>query len=293
MDDSLLTGLFARQGLQVLPVPPALQAEFAASARDAQKMVEKLAPPGTFERVSTWIGSTATATRATGADRARRRRRRRRCVGGGRCRRRARRADRAALWNRRARRHGLGAHRQADRRRSVDGDARAGAVKWYFGGIAGDELQMLERIRREQLDGIVSGGMACEKLSPSMRILRIPACFKPGPRSSLRRSDCCGRDRSRGFSTRTASSILAEAGVGPDAVFSREPVRSMADLKRVRCGPGASTRCSGDVADARRARGAATESTRPIAPTKRSASTDFSRCRRRRSASSGRPKRAT
>ena len=55
MDDSLLSGLFARQGLQVLPVPPALQAEFAASARDAQKMVEKLAPPGTFERVSAWI----------------------------------------------------------------------------------------------------------------------------------------------------------------------------------------------------------------------------------------------
>jgi TRAP-type C4-dicarboxylate transport system substrate-binding protein len=56
MDESLLSGLFARQGLQVLPVPPALQAEFAMSARDAQKMVEKLTPPGTFERVSAWIG---------------------------------------------------------------------------------------------------------------------------------------------------------------------------------------------------------------------------------------------
>jgi TRAP-type transport system periplasmic protein len=55
MDESLLKELFARQGLQVLPVPPALQSEFAASARDAQKMVEKLAPPGTFERVSAWI----------------------------------------------------------------------------------------------------------------------------------------------------------------------------------------------------------------------------------------------
>jgi TRAP-type C4-dicarboxylate transport system substrate-binding protein len=56
MDESLLNGLFARQGLQVLPVSPELQSEFAASARDAQKMVEKLAPPGTVERVSAWIG---------------------------------------------------------------------------------------------------------------------------------------------------------------------------------------------------------------------------------------------
>src|SRR5690348_16262697 len=28
--------------------------------------------------------------------------------------------------------------------------------KWYFGGIAGDELQMLERVHKEQLDAIVS-----------------------------------------------------------------------------------------------------------------------------------------
>ncbi|HEX6836192.1 MAG TPA: hypothetical protein VF334_06440, partial [Polyangia bacterium] len=35
--------------------------------------------------------------------------------------------------------------------------ATHGAVmsKWYFGGIAGNELQMLERVRKEQLDGIV------------------------------------------------------------------------------------------------------------------------------------------
>ena len=55
MDESLLSGLFAKQGLQVLAVPPSLQTEFAAAAREAQKRVEKLAPPGTVERVSAWI----------------------------------------------------------------------------------------------------------------------------------------------------------------------------------------------------------------------------------------------
>ena len=55
MDESLLSGLFAKQGLQALVVPASLQAEFAAAAREAQKRVEKLAPAGTVERVSAWI----------------------------------------------------------------------------------------------------------------------------------------------------------------------------------------------------------------------------------------------
>src|SRR4051794_39797241 len=42
-------------------------------------------------------------------------------------------------------------------------------VKWYFGGIAGDESEMLERVRRGQLDGAASGGPLCERLSPSLR----------------------------------------------------------------------------------------------------------------------------
>ncbi len=55
MDQSLMTGLFARQGLQMVPVPPALQTEFAAAAREAQKQAEKLWPPGTLEQISTWL----------------------------------------------------------------------------------------------------------------------------------------------------------------------------------------------------------------------------------------------
>src|SRR5207253_2207055 len=36
-------------------------------------------------------------------------------------------------------------------------------VKIYFGGVAGDELQVFDRIRRGQLDGVVSGGIICER----------------------------------------------------------------------------------------------------------------------------------
>jgi TRAP-type C4-dicarboxylate transport system substrate-binding protein len=55
IDSSLMSGLFARQGMQMLPVPPALQSEFAAAAREAQKQAEKLSPPGTLEQIATWL----------------------------------------------------------------------------------------------------------------------------------------------------------------------------------------------------------------------------------------------
>lgn len=42
-------------------------------------------------------------------------------------------------------------------------------IKWYMSGIAGDELQSHERVQRDQLDGILSGGMLCQRLAPSMR----------------------------------------------------------------------------------------------------------------------------
>src|SRR3954467_6995726 len=43
-------------------------------------------------------------------------------------------------------------------------------IKWYYGGITGDEPGMGERIRRGQLDGAASGGPLCESLAPSMRV---------------------------------------------------------------------------------------------------------------------------
>src|SRR5690242_15472781 len=50
-------------------------------------------------------------------------------------------------------------------------------VKVYFGGIAGDELTMLERIRREQLDGAV-GSEICTRLAPSMKVARVVGVFQ-------------------------------------------------------------------------------------------------------------------
>jgi TRAP-type C4-dicarboxylate transport system substrate-binding protein len=105
-------------------------------------------------------------------------------------------------------------------------------VKWYLGGIAGDELQVQERIRRDQLDGAGSGGILCTRLAPSMRVTRLVglsgdraesayvlAKLKPTLDEEFRQS---------GFTD------LWVAGLGPSIVFSREPVRSMSDLLRGR-----------------------------------------------------------
>src|SRR6266545_1279068 len=51
-------------------------------------------------------------------------------------------------------------------------------VKFYNGGVAGDEIEVLSRIHKGQLDGTISAGILCEKLSPTLRAIRIPGMFE-------------------------------------------------------------------------------------------------------------------
>jgi TRAP-type C4-dicarboxylate transport system substrate-binding protein len=101
-------------------------------------------------------------------------------------------------------------------------------MKWYLGGIAGDEMEMLDRVRREQLDGVASGGMLCMKLAPSMRVLRIVGLFQSRAESAYvsgRLKDTLDKEFLKaGFVN------LGELGVGPDILFSRQPIRSFAEL---------------------------------------------------------------
>jgi TRAP-type C4-dicarboxylate transport system substrate-binding protein len=105
-------------------------------------------------------------------------------------------------------------------------------LKLYFNGVAGDELEMLARIRHGQLDGALSGHMACERVAPSMRVLRVPGMFQ-------------SRDESNDAMNRMQSDLEREAakegiflagttGLGPDVIFTRTPVKSMADLRKLR-----------------------------------------------------------
>ncbi len=105
-------------------------------------------------------------------------------------------------------------------------------LKIYYGGIAGDEITVGERIKREQLDGTFSGGMLCMRAAPSMRVMRVLGLFqgrgelnyvlgrlKPVIDEEFRRS---------GFVN------LGLVGIGPELIFSRKPMHTLAEAKATR-----------------------------------------------------------
>ena len=63
--------------------------------------------------------------------------------------------------------------------RWVEAEAKGALrIKLYFNSVAGDEIEMGERVRRGQLDGVASGQFLCQQLAPSMRVLRLPGLFQ-------------------------------------------------------------------------------------------------------------------
>jgi TRAP-type C4-dicarboxylate transport system substrate-binding protein len=117
--------------------------------------------------------------------------------------------------------------------RDIAADSKgAVATKWYFGGIAGSELQMLDRLRKNQLDAVMSGGMMCTRLSPSMRVLRLLGLFQSREEASY----ALGRLRpaiDREFAAAGFHNV-GSAGLGSDMMFTRTPINSIADLRKTR-----------------------------------------------------------
>ena len=103
--------------------------------------------------------------------------------------------------------------------------------KLYLGGIAGNEMEMLQRMRRGQLDAVVSGGVLCMKLSPSMRALRLLGLFQSRDEAAY----VLGRLRSTidAEFARNGFHNIGEATLGSDFVFSRRPIKSLADLRHL------------------------------------------------------------
>jgi len=106
------------------------------------------------------------------------------------------------------------------------------STKWYFGGIAGNERQMLDRLKKNQLDVVLSGGMTCMDLSPSMRVLRLLGLFQTRDEAAY------ALGRLRGVIDREFAAAgfhnMGEATLGSDMMFTRMPITSLADLKKAR-----------------------------------------------------------
>jgi TRAP-type C4-dicarboxylate transport system substrate-binding protein len=105
-------------------------------------------------------------------------------------------------------------------------------VKWYFGGIAGDENEVVGRIRRDQLDGIASAGVVCAQLAPTMIATRLPGVYE-------------SREEAAWVFSRLTPALteeFAKAGfayfggpsLGPEVLFTRTPVNTFADWKKMK-----------------------------------------------------------
>jgi TRAP-type C4-dicarboxylate transport system substrate-binding protein len=106
------------------------------------------------------------------------------------------------------------------------------AVKWYLGGIAGDDTEAAKRIGRDQLDGIGAGSWQCERWAPSITVTRLPGLFH-------------SRDESKYVTARLRSTFdeefkksgfvfLGDAQIGAGMLFTRRPVRTMDELKHIK-----------------------------------------------------------
>jgi TRAP-type C4-dicarboxylate transport system substrate-binding protein len=111
---------------------------------------------------------------------------------------------------------------------NTDGVVR---IKIYFGGIAGDEITVLDRIRREQLDGAI-GSELCTRLAPSLKVARVIGAFQTREENA----HVLGRLRSTVDAEFLRAGFInfGEAGLGPEMLFTREPVRDLAALRKVR-----------------------------------------------------------
>ena len=113
--------------------------------------------------------------------------------------------------------------------REVEDDAHQ-RVKFYWGGIAGDEKEIVGRIRRGQLDGI-AGAAVCTDLAPSLQVTRLQALFpsREAHEKLVRQIPNVDEEfKQAGFVN------LGVTGMGPSIVFTRAPVTTWAELKKVR-----------------------------------------------------------
>lgn len=110
---------------------------------------------------------------------------------------------------------------------ATDGRVR---IKLYLGGVAGDEPDALGRMKRGQLDGVASAAMLCEQLAPTMRVMRVPGLFRNRDEATAVMS------RLKPMSDREFEAAgyhnLGNVMVGPVILFTRTPVRSVADVQK-------------------------------------------------------------
>jgi TRAP-type C4-dicarboxylate transport system substrate-binding protein len=102
-------------------------------------------------------------------------------------------------------------------------------IKWYLGAVAGDELATLERLRHGQLDGS-TGTELCQRLAPTLRATSLFGLFDNQEEEDYVLTRI--RPRLDEELHKNGFVNLGVVAFGNMIIFSRTPVRSLADLRR-------------------------------------------------------------
>ncbi len=105
-------------------------------------------------------------------------------------------------------------------------------MRVYLGGIAGDDLEMGRRMRRDQLDGVLSAGTVCQEVAPAFAVLRIPGLLQDREEASYVMTRLLPRLREQARAHGVV--LLTVASLGRDVVVSRVPITSMETLRSIK-----------------------------------------------------------
>jgi TRAP-type C4-dicarboxylate transport system substrate-binding protein len=102
----------------------------------------------------------------------------------------------------------------------------------YAGGVAGDELDVLKKIRIGQIHGAGFSGVGFGQILPSVRVLDLPFLFRDYREIDLVHEEMenffAGQFREKGFE------FLAWAEVGNVNLFSQYPIQKVGDMARLK-----------------------------------------------------------
>jgi TRAP-type C4-dicarboxylate transport system substrate-binding protein len=105
-------------------------------------------------------------------------------------------------------------------------------VKLYLGGIAGSEAGAEERVRRGQLDGVISGGMMCQRQMPTMRALHLLGLLRSRDEARFVLERMRGELSEEAIASGYA--LLGAGELGPEIIFTRTNARTLDELKKLR-----------------------------------------------------------
>ena len=110
-------------------------------------------------------------------------------------------------------------------------------IKFYAGGVAGDERDVVRKMRLGQMSGAAITAVGLGLIQPDVRVLEIPFLFRDESELDLVRGTLAGEFHKK-FEDK-GYQLLAWGDVGPVRLLTNVPLRDKADLQKLRCGCGA------------------------------------------------------